>query len=96
MKAECDGFVSGIDAEGVGLVCMRLGAGRKTKEDVIDPVVGVELVKKIGDRVARGETLAIIHGNSRELVELEKNALTETFSFSSGEVVPPPTVHEVL
>ncbi len=96
VKAECDGFVSGIDAEGIGLVCMRLGAGRKTKEDVIDPVVGVELVKKIGDRVARGETLAIIHGNSRELVELEKKALTETFSFSSGEVVPPPTVHEVL
>ncbi len=96
IKAERDGFVSGIDAEGVGLVCMRLGAGRKTKEDVIDPAVGVEVIKKIGDRVARGETLAVIHGNSRELVELERKVLMETFSFSTSEVLPPQIVHEVL
>ena len=55
------GTVSRIHAEAVGLVSMKLGGGRATKEDVIDPRVGVVLHKKLGDPVAEGESLAAIH-----------------------------------
>ena len=55
------GYVNKMDAEGVGLVSLRLGGGRATKESVIDPAVGVVLVKKPGDAVRAGEMLAVIH-----------------------------------
>jgi thymidine phosphorylase len=54
------GFVGGIDAEAVGVAGMRLGAGRLKKEDSVDPAVGVMLHKKVGDRVAAGESLATL------------------------------------
>jgi len=58
------GFVQTIDAMGVGLAAMRVGAGRATKEAAIDPAVGVELHKKLGDEVRAGEALATVHVNS--------------------------------
>jgi pyrimidine-nucleoside phosphorylase len=40
---------------------MRLGAGRIVKEDVIDHAVGIVCLRKRGDRVAAGDTLAEIY-----------------------------------
>ncbi len=63
VTAHSEGYVSGIQAEQIGLAAMLLGAGRATKEDAIDLSVGVVLRKKIGDRVSAGEILAEIHAN---------------------------------
>ncbi|HLA24766.1 MAG TPA: pyrimidine-nucleoside phosphorylase, partial [bacterium] len=52
------GFVAAIDAEALGVAAMTLGAGRATKDDTIDPAVGIVLRKKVGDAVRRGEPLA--------------------------------------
>lgn len=72
-KAEHSGYVNHIDAEGVGLVSMHLGGGRASKEAEIDLSVGLLLEKKVGDRVERGDTLALIHardlGSAREAAE---------------------------
>lgn len=46
---------------------MQLGAGRATKEDIIDPAVGIVLRKKVGDKVAKGESLLTIHANTDKL-----------------------------
>lgn len=55
------GVVEAIDAEGIGLAAVALGAGRARVEDRIDPAVGLTLAKKVGDRVERGEPLCAIH-----------------------------------
>ena len=55
------GFVGAIDAEALGVAAMALGAGRATKDDTIDPAVGIVLRKKVGDPVRRGEPLADLH-----------------------------------
>jgi pyrimidine-nucleoside phosphorylase len=94
--SETEGYVQSIDAEGVGLVCMRLGAGRERKEDAVDPAVGVEVIKKIGDHVAKGEILAIVHGNSEESVEKANRSLLESFFLSELQIEPPPTIHEIF
>ena len=57
------GYVTALEAEGVGRACITLGGGRETKESVIDLSVGIELVKKVGDRVEKGEVLAVIYAN---------------------------------
>ena len=64
VKAQEDGYVFSIDAYSVGMAALEIGAGRRSKEDRIDPVAGIILQKKLGDRVKKGETLALLHTNN--------------------------------
>lgn len=68
-KAEKSGLVSHWVADLVGEAAMVLGAGRAVKEDQIDPVVGIVLQAKVGDRVEKGDTLAVIHSNQEDVSE---------------------------
>lgn len=61
LKASRGGYVVGLEALEVGLAAMELGAGRATKDDVIDMAVGVELLAKRGDKVKKGAPLARLH-----------------------------------
>lgn len=72
------GYVSSIDTKSIGIAGMKLGAGRITKEDVIDPAVGIMIHKKTGDWVDKGETLAMIHANDENIVDEAKKLLLET------------------
>ncbi len=56
------GYVAGVDAATIGTCAMNLGAGRARMDSSIDPSAGITLVKKRGDRVRRGEALAVLHG----------------------------------
>ena len=63
------GYVHRILAEEVGLACMVLGGGRKTKESEIDLTVGICLEKKNGDAVRKGDTVAFVYAGSEEDAE---------------------------
>ena len=58
-----DGFIKELNALEIGLSAMLLGAGRANKTDVIDLSVGIELVKKVGDQVNKGDILAYLYSN---------------------------------
>src|SRR5450756_1987825 len=58
------GFVTSIDAKGIGLAAMHLGAGRRTKEDVIDLAVGLVLDVKTGDAVSAGHQIATVYART--------------------------------
>ena len=77
------GFVSGIDAEAIGVAAMLLGAGRETADGQIDPAVGIVLWCKVGDAVAPGESLAEIHYNKEERLEDVKSRILQAFRFSA-------------
>jgi hypothetical protein len=61
LRADRAGYVASIHAESVGLAAVAHGAGRARKEDAIDPAVGLELLRKVGDPVRAGEPIAILH-----------------------------------
>lgn len=63
VKSDRTGILSKLHAEALGIVAMELGAGRKTKEDVIDLGVGIVLHKKRGEKVSEGESLATVYAN---------------------------------
>ncbi len=63
VKAPASGYLTRIEAEGVGRACVALGGGRETKDSVIDLAVGIELIKKVGDGVEKDEVLAVIYAN---------------------------------
>ncbi len=65
-----DGYVARIAAHDIGVAAMRLGAGRETMEDAIDPSAGILLCKKVGDFVKAGEPLAHAYTNKENAEEV--------------------------
>lgn len=61
-----DGFLSRMDTEKIGVAAGLLGAGRETKDSVIDMSAGIYLEKKIGDTVKKGEPIAICYAGTKE------------------------------
>ena len=60
-SAPRSGFIGTVNAAEVGKASMLLGAGREVVGDSIDPSAGIRLLKKPGDPVTAGETLAILY-----------------------------------
>jgi len=55
--------VTRCDAYAIGAAGVRLGGGRATKDDRVDPAVGFLIEAKIGEAVNEGEPLARIAYN---------------------------------
>ncbi len=85
--AKSDGWVSGIDALGLGTLAMDLGAGRRRAEDQIDHGVGIELDVKIGNEVKKGDRLGVIHQRRAKPAELDR--FYDAFSWSDVSVGKP-------
>ncbi|MDA3863607.1 MAG: thymidine phosphorylase [Deltaproteobacteria bacterium] len=69
IKAAENGWIREIDSTEIGMAGVLLGAGRKKVSDNIDPGVGMEILKKSGDKVAKGETLVILNYNQDKDLE---------------------------
>ena len=96
VPAPVSGFVSRIHAEAVGLISMKLGGGRATKEDRIDPAVGVVLAKKVGDAVSAGDLLGEIHAADAAHAEEAEQQLLSCYEFRDEPVVRPPFIRKIL
>ncbi len=85
-----EGYIVGVDTESYGVASLLLGAGRNTKEDVIDPAAGVYLCKKTGDFVKVGDELALLYTNKESaLAQAEERLLSATYIEStSPEKIP--------
>ncbi len=64
VKSTSNGYLSATHCMQFGIALAMLGGGREKKEDTIDPGVGLEFHKRIGDRISAGERLVTIHYNS--------------------------------
>lgn len=76
--SESEGYLYKLDAEKVGRASLMLGAGRKTKEDIIDYDAGVELTKSYAQKVEVGDVLCYLYTNkddSQEAIALMKSSL---------------------
>ncbi len=82
VKAEKAGYITDINALDIGKAAMRLGAGRETKEDAVLFDVGLDLHKKIGDAVKKGDKLATLYVAERgidEAIALTQKAIVIGF-----------------
>jgi pyrimidine-nucleoside phosphorylase len=75
--AKAAGTVKKMDAEIIGRVCLLLGGSRTTTDDGIDFAVGLSGIKKIGERVAKGEPLLTIHARTDQSLRLVKPLIEE-------------------
>ena len=77
------GYVSMINAEDIGRASAMIGAGRDTKEDSIDPAVGVILEVKVGQRVEAGGVLARLYYTKDERLEEAAGLIEDAFRISA-------------
>ena len=90
--AESDGYLQRLDALGVGVASWRLGAGRARKEDPVQAVAGIELHKKPGDSVKRGEPLMTLHTATPERFDRALESLEGVFEIGASVPQLPESV----
>jgi pyrimidine-nucleoside phosphorylase len=81
-----DGYVRRLAALPIGIAALHLGAGRRTKEEVVDHAVGIVCTKKRGDRVDAGEPLAELH--ARDEATADEAASTVLAAYELGDEPP--------
>lgn len=94
LPAKQSGYISKMVADEIGVASMILGAGRATKEDVIDLAVGLVLHKKVGNKVEEGESILTIYSN-REHVDDVKQKLYNNI-FISDTATEPTLIHTII
>lgn len=83
------GYLVRMNTEMVGNASVGLGAGRITKEDVIDFAAGIVLHKKTGDKVEKGECLATLYADHEEKFDAAEEMFRATLTFGPApEPVP--------
>lgn len=90
------GYVTALDAEGIGLAAMNLGAGRATKEDTIDPTAGIMLRYALGDRVPAKTVMATICASSDVQARQAEQALLQAIRIGDDPPAPRPLIYETV
>lgn len=93
--SDTEGYVEDINALTIGLSAMKLGAGRETKDDIIDPDVGIIVHKKVGDYVKKGEALATLY-NNKDSIEHIIEEVKEAYVIVKDKVEKKPIIFEIL
>lgn len=91
-----EGYVSKIKAEEVGKAAMIIGAGRATKEDEVNHAVGLKILKKVGDKIEKGEKIAEIYYNDAKNVEDSKNMILDAYVLQDEKVLEPKAILEII
>lgn len=89
------GYIQTLEAKSLGVVTMKLGGGRMTKDENIDHSVGLVLNKKIGDYVKIGEPLLQIHAHQKVSDELIEE-LYHAYRIVDEKVGRPVFIEEIL
>ena len=94
--APAGGYVRAIGAVDIGMAALRLGAGRQTKDDIIDHAVGILCLKKRGDAIAAGDVLAEVH--ARDDASAQQAEAEVLAAYEIADQAPPakPIVLETI
>lgn len=93
IKSVKSGYINRINALGLGEIARKIGAGRLTKEDVIDPTVGLVLSKKTGDYVNVGDELLKVYLNEKDIKLIE---ILNCFEIEDIKKETKPLIYEII
>lgn len=91
-----NGFVNKIQTDNIGLASMHLGGGRAKMEDKLDYAVGLSIETKLGDRVKKGDTLAVIHYNPSSNLSEAKKLVENSFLIEEDRKTPPKLIYDII
>jgi pyrimidine-nucleoside phosphorylase len=90
------GFVQEVDAMGVALAALRLGAGRVKAADWVDHAVGFSELVKVGEPVAAGATLGVIHANDPDALAAAQAMLAQAIRVGDVAGTTPALIDELI
>ena len=90
VPAPRSGYLKWVDARQIGEASVALGAGRAKKGDPIDHAVGIVVLHKVGDRVAKGAPLFTLHANDQAKLEAARAQVLAAHQWSAKKVKPLP------
>ena len=90
------GYVARMDTVAIGYAAQSLGAGRITKDDVIDPAVGLVMRARIGDRMEAGQPLAVLHANDQSRIAEALEAMQRAVIVEDAPVEPPRLIRALV
>ena len=96
VHSEMSGYISKIKTEEIGKAAMIIGAGRETKEDKIDHNVGINILKKVGEKIKKGEKIAEIYYNNDKNLENSKKMLLDAYVITDGKVASQKAIFEII
>src|SRR5438093_3070037 len=96
LRAARAGYVSELGAVRVGQAALHLGAGRQAKDDLIDHAVGIVCLRKPGDHVVEGETLAELHARSEDAATEAAHELEAAYVIADEQPARRSVVLDVL
>lgn len=82
IKSDKEGYLVDIDSLGLAKFTNSLGAGRNTKNDKINPKVGIILCKKINDKVEKNDTLGYVISND----DIDTTNLNDLFTVKNDNI----------
>ncbi len=88
------GVVTAIDGEALGLAVVDLGGGRRVETDIINPAVGLTDVVRLGDKLAKGQPIAVVHAAREEQADAAARAVQDAMTFGNKAPKPVPLMIE--
>ncbi|MBQ2990674.1 MAG: thymidine phosphorylase [Clostridia bacterium] len=96
VPAPAGGYVAKMDTTEIGYCAQDLGAGRKKKTDVIDPAVGLIMDVRLGDYVNKGDSLATLYLNRRELAQAAIERMQRAIAIEKEKPELPPLIYAAV
>ncbi|MBQ7343205.1 MAG: pyrimidine-nucleoside phosphorylase [Clostridia bacterium] len=96
VKAGASGYITGVDTEGYGTASLLLGAGRNTKEDKIDFAAGIKLVKKTGDKVEKGDVIAVLYTSDKGRLDVAAKRLSDATFIGDDKPEDVPLIYDIV
>ncbi|MBR2927148.1 MAG: thymidine phosphorylase [Clostridia bacterium] len=91
-----DGYILSCNAEMIGTASAILGAGRQTKESTIDPLAGIVLHKKPSDAIKRGDVIATLYTERKEMLSDAERMVTDAIRYSEAPVEKQPILYKII
>jgi len=94
VPAPVTGYLTAMDGEALGLAVVALGGGRQVEDGVIDPAVGLSGIERLGDKIDKGEPLAVVHAAREDVARQAAEVIVNAMTLSPDAPVVIPLVHE--
>lgn len=96
IPAPKNGFVKAMDTYQIGVAGLELGAGRVTKEDIIDPKAGIIFYKKIGDKVEKGEVIIQLFTDKKAALKQAEARILSAVEISNKKTRKPKLIKYII
>jgi pyrimidine-nucleoside phosphorylase len=91
-----NGYLSSVNNLEIGMAALELGAGRMTKEDIIDHKAGIIFYKKIGDPTKKGEVIAELYSDSKDKIKAGRERILKAVEYSRQKVKSPKLIKKII